>query len=103
MQSFEHYTFSPSRRVHDLFEQRQRARAAKPPETTTTKHLSGLASRIRSVRPRDASRITPQMRMNQCRQALERLDVAGWKRSYHQRLFHDDFLVSCIFLVSNIN
>ena len=92
MQSFENNTFSPSRRVHDLFDCRQRARAAKPPETTTTKHLSGLASRIRSVRPRDASRITPQMRMNHCRQALERLDVAGWKRSYHQRLFHDDFL-----------
>ena len=92
MQSFENNTFSPSRRVHDLFDHRQRARAAKPPETTTTKHLSGLASRIRSVRPRDASRITPQMRMNHCRQALERLDVAGWKRSYHQRLFHDDFL-----------
>ena len=97
MQSFEQYTFSPSRRVHDLFDCRQRARAAKPPETTTTKHLSGLASRIKSVRPRDASRITPQMRMNHCRQALERLDVAGWKRSYHQRLFHDDFLKGILF------
>tara|TARA_Y100000385_G_scaffold287689_1_gene352461 strand:- start:458 stop:964 length:507 start_codon:yes stop_codon:yes gene_type:complete len=34
-------------------------------------------------------------RMTHCRKALERLDVAGWKRSYHQRLFHDDFLKAC--------
>ena len=94
MQDFHTYTFTPSHRVHDLFDQRHRARCAQPAQTTSSAPSSALASRIRSVRPRDSSRITPQMRMNHCRQALERLDVAGWKRSYHQRLFHDDFLVS---------
>ena len=39
--------------------------------------------------------VTPMDRMTHCRKALERLDVAGWKRSYHQRLFHDDFLKAC--------
>lgn len=39
--------------------------------------------------------VTPIDRMTHCRKALERLDVAGWKRSYHQRLFHDDFLKAC--------
>ncbi len=34
-------------------------------------------------------------RMQRCRDALARLDLKGWKRSYHQRLFHDDFLKAC--------
>lgn len=34
-------------------------------------------------------------RMRQCRQALEALDVAGWKRSYHQRLFHEAYIAAC--------
>jgi hypothetical protein len=36
---------------------------------------------------------TPFERMQQCRDALERLDKKGWNRSFHQRLFHEDFLV----------
>ena len=36
---------------------------------------------------------TPFDRMQQCRDALERLDKKGWNRSFHQRLFHEDFLV----------
>lgn len=34
-------------------------------------------------------------RMQRCRDALAKLDERGWKRSYHQRLFHDDFLKAC--------
>ena len=34
-------------------------------------------------------------RMKQCRMALEALDVAGWKRSYHQRLFHEAYIAAC--------
>jgi hypothetical protein len=34
-------------------------------------------------------------RMQQCRLALEALDVAGWKRSYHQRLFHEAYIAAC--------
>lgn len=34
-------------------------------------------------------------RMQECRDALNFLDERGWKRSYHQRLFHDDFLKAC--------
>lgn len=40
--------------------------------------------------------VTPFERMQHCRDALEYLDSCGWNRSYHQRLFHEDFLVSCI-------
>lgn len=41
-------------------------------------------------------RATPMQRMQACRDSLCRLDELGWNRSYHQRLFHDDFLVgSC--------
>lgn len=34
-------------------------------------------------------------RMNQCRKALDALDMAGWKRSYHQRMFHEAYLAAC--------
>lgn len=74
--------------------ERVRAARAAPAASVT---LSALASRVAKsrgrVRPGDA--LTPFERMNQCRAALERLDVHGWKRSYHQRLFHEDFLVFC--------
>lgn len=30
-----------------------------------------------------------------CRKYLAKLDTRGWSRSYHQRLFHDDFLKAC--------
>ena len=39
-------------------------------------------------------RITPFDRLQQCRDALVKLDKKGWNRSFHQRLFHEDFLVS---------
>ena len=34
-------------------------------------------------------------RMNLCRRALEALDRRGWDRSFHQRLFHEEYLKSC--------
>jgi hypothetical protein len=33
--------------------------------------------------------------MDDCRRALTKLGGIGWYRSYHQRLFHEDFLKSC--------
>ena len=34
-------------------------------------------------------------RMQRCRDALEGLDRHGWQRSFHQRLFHDNFIRAC--------
>jgi hypothetical protein len=34
-------------------------------------------------------------RMDKCRLGLDALDKAGWKRSYHQRKFHDAFIAAC--------
>jgi hypothetical protein len=39
--------------------------------------------------------ITGFDRLNLCRKALDALDRRGWERSYHQRLFHDNFLRAC--------
>jgi hypothetical protein len=33
--------------------------------------------------------------MERCRLALDALDRGGWKRSYHQRKFHDAFIAAC--------
>lgn len=34
-------------------------------------------------------------RMMRCRQALEAIDRRGWLRSFHQRMFHDNFIRAC--------
>lgn len=34
-------------------------------------------------------------RMKKCRQALDALDRRGWLRSFHQRMFHDNFIRAC--------
>jgi hypothetical protein len=34
-------------------------------------------------------------RMLKCRQGLEALDRRGWLRSFHQRMFHDNFIRAC--------
>ena len=79
--------------------QRVRAARAAPAASVTLSALASRVARARGrVRPGDA--LSPFDRMNQCRAALERLDANGWKRSYHQRLFHEDFLVCvCLLLV----
>ena len=33
--------------------------------------------------------------MELSRKYLTKMDTQGWNRSYHQRLFHDDFLKAC--------
>lgn len=34
-------------------------------------------------------------RMQKCRQALDAIDRRKWQRSFHQRLFHDNFIRAC--------
>lgn len=34
-------------------------------------------------------------RIQMCRQALDALDKRGWNRSFHQRMFHEEYLKSC--------
>lgn len=34
-------------------------------------------------------------RIQKCRSALNALDKRGWDRSFHQRLFHEEYLKSC--------
>ena len=34
-------------------------------------------------------------RMQQCRDALDAMDRQGWNRSFHQRMFHENFIRAC--------
>jgi hypothetical protein len=34
-------------------------------------------------------------RMQKCRLGLEAIDRRGWQRSFHQRMFHDNFIRAC--------
>ena len=55
---------------------------------------TGLQSRMRN-KAHTSIQETGFTRMQRCRDALAKLDSKGWKRSFHQRLFHDDFLKAC--------
>jgi hypothetical protein len=84
----------------------ERVRASKIQETTAVVVLQpALQRRIESrvqgavannwaVGAREAKR-DPLEYMQLCRKYLAKLDTLGWNRSYHQRLFHDDFLKAC--------
>ena len=63
---------------------------------------SALQIRMQAARQktRPGTQRSPFERMQLCRDALERLDAQGWSRSHHQRLFHEDFLVSLCVLVT---
>lgn len=86
------FTYEPTSYVFDQLN----ALLAKQNTVTTDNHnvyKNSLRTRLSTRAKLTERKVTPMERMQHCRQALERLDVAGWKRSYHQRLFHDDFLV----------
>jgi hypothetical protein len=55
---------------------------------------TGLQSRMQN-KAQTSMQESGFTRMQRCRDALAKLDERGWKRNYHQRLFHDDFLKAC--------
>lgn len=58
--------------------------------------LTGLQSRLESTQATKKQETASGFsRMQCCRDALSFLDENGWRRSYHQRLFHDDFIRAC--------
>jgi hypothetical protein len=56
--------------------------------------MRGAVSETWALGAKQAKR-DPLEYMQLCRQYLAKLDTLGWNRSYHQRLFHDDFLKAC--------
>jgi hypothetical protein len=68
-------------------------------EQRLSKRLSEIASNSNGSdkRARGAKEVRkePMEYMQLCRAYLAKLDTLGWARSYHQRLFHDDFLKAC--------
>ena len=88
--------------------QREAARNAVP-ERTVIPVIPSLANRIKkrqnavnslqagvewAAGAREVKR-EPLYYMQKCRDYLSKMDTMGWNRSYHQRLFHDDFLKAC--------
>jgi len=68
-------------------------------EQRLSKRLSEIASNLNNSDKRASGakevRKEPMEYMQLCRAYLAKLDTLGWSRSYHQRLFHDDFLKAC--------
>ena len=88
------YEFQPTSFVLDILNE-----FCSSQESVEMRHapmaLNALRNRLKLRSLRKDKRVSPLERMQHCRKALDRLDNAGWKRSYHQRLFHDDFLKAC--------
>lgn len=45
-----------------------------------------------NVQQRESTGIDGFTRLNTLRQALRVLDASGWERSFHQKIFHENFL-----------
>ena len=90
------------RRVHALPQLRAVVARLHAKRTAPRANVVMNALQCRLARAKNNTRsgtsMSPFDRMNHCRTALERLDANGWKRSYLQRLFHEDFLVLFCFL-----
>jgi len=83
-----------------------KARASRDSHTTTPQclqpalefrlqqRLSGAVAQTWALGAKEPKR-DPLEYMQLCRKYLAKLDSLGWNRSYHQRLFHDDFLKAC--------
>lgn len=57
--------------------------------------LPALQARVEASREHSVDTDDPFAGMQRCRDLLKKLDGKGWERSYHQRLFHEDFLRAC--------
>lgn len=76
----------------------KRLEASQARNTTLQPSREVLLSAFDAVVHREQNQMTqrsPFEMMQDCRDALIKLDGMGWKRSYHQRLFHEDFLKAC--------
>ena len=58
------------------------------PKTAIERHL-GVVTAIEE-------KMTGIRRIQRCRDALSALDRRGWDRSFHQRMFHEVYLKSCV-------
>ena len=64
----------------------QREREMGGPQTAIEHHMSGY---------KQFEKMNGLRRVQMCRKALDALDRRGWDRSFHQRLFHEEYLKSC--------
>jgi len=77
--------------------------AAAAPALSRPPALGALQARIaqRIAQTTQDTGVSPFDRMQHCRDSLTYLDTCGWQRSYHQRLFHEDFLVGHLLRASS--
>ena len=67
-------------------ENQAQASASNGPSTAISRHMKSYTS---------IQGMNGIKRIQLCRQALDALDRRGWDRSFHQRLFHEEYLKSC--------
>eukprot|EP00961_Rhodomonas_salina_P298032 3937739-Rhodomonas_salina.2 len=62
-------------------------------DSRTNRLSSALAAHMRRYDAFDG--MNGFARMQACRKALQALDRRGWDRSYHQKVFHDQYIRAC--------
>ena len=65
---------------------RERQRAGESARTAIQRHMGNQQS---------SEAMNGLKRIQLCRSALDALDRRGWDRSFHQRMFHEEYLKSC--------
>ena len=60
-----------------------------------TERSRRLTAIQRALGNRNTKEFDGYTRMAKCRAALAALDRCGWERSFHQRMFHDNFMRAC--------
>ena len=71
------------------------------PRLAILRHMSSSRSqenalaRLLSLHGGNIATMNGLKRIQLCRAALDALDRRGWERSFHQRLFHEEYLKSC--------
>jgi len=74
--------------LYDLFEREEQKRVGE-------RRISRVSTLDRYAVPSSERVSNGFFRIEKCRRALEALDRRGYNRSFHQRLFHEDFIRAC--------
>jgi hypothetical protein len=83
------------RESHRLLERLVALQIQRRPAVAENRAIMGAFEAVVYQEKHQLVQRTPIEMMQDCRDALSKLDGMGWKRSYHQRLFHEDFLKAC--------
>jgi hypothetical protein len=80
-------------KLFTAFDQKNKEREEEQSPETANASKNAIERHMGSFQ--NAENMNGIKRIQLCRQALNALDRRGWDRSFHQRMFHEEYLKSC--------